>query len=92
MMPEPITVAILSYGPSGIIISVLLAALRWLFLRYDAVQEARIAQVEEITKVAAASAAALEVANRNAILVLNELQARGRLEPVMGIISARPQT
>ena len=91
-MPEPISAAILSYGASGIIISVLLAALRWLFLRYDAVQEARIAQVEEITKVAAACAAALEVSNRNAILVLNELQARGRLEPVMGIISARPQT
>lgn len=72
-MPEQIATTLLYYGAPGVIIAVLLAALRWLFLRYDAVQEARIEEGREIAKIATASAAALELANQNSALILAEL-------------------
>lgn len=89
-MPEQIATTLLSYGAPGVIIAVLLAALRWLFLRYDAVQEARIEEGREIAKIATASAAALELANQNSALILAELEASRRLNMSVGILSARP--
>ena len=85
-MTDAVVSAILSYGAPGIIIAILLAALRWVFQKYDAAQEARIEEGKEIAKIATASAAALEVANRNTTLVLAELETCRQFSMSVGVI------
>jgi hypothetical protein len=48
------------YGPSGIIISVLLYGFRWLFLRYDKIREDQLEQLKIVLTVCQASTAAAE--------------------------------
>lgn len=91
-MEPAITTALMSYGPAGVAIVILLGFIRVLLKKIDAIQEQRIKDGMEMARVATTAAAACEVSNRNATLILNELQLRGRLEPPIGVLHARPST
>lgn len=91
-MTDAVVSAILSYGAPGIIIAILLFVVRWQNTRITEIQEERISELKESARREAATASALDVANKNTTLVLAELETQRRLEMSIGILRASPTT
>lgn len=89
-MTDAVVSAILAYGAPGLIIAVLMFVVRWQNQRITDIQEERISELKESARREAATAAALDVANKNTALVLAELETRRRLEMSIGILRASP--